>query len=653
MSILGDFLQNQKIIQTGGVGIPDEVFPPSISNPKFRFPLIPDNGGNPGEGYLLRDIFSADQNPLQQGDVEAGYRNPGSEDIYCENGIGFFSTESSIIRYQAEENVEGFSRVGGRTFCAILTPTDAADIFEIWLNEEVDETASGYGLALYDKSILVYLPDSNSVQVLLNGQTEFRCLPYVVGITLNEDYGAAFWISTITEYTPLSAEWKIPTYPEMRLLYVTNQGSFSTVYPVISSSPEFGGRSMVRDVRLLDVPEWSGEDGMADISDRFEREAGPLGVDWTVDSGTWAVTGIENAGAELTSGSLVSQAWMLSETSDALITCDIYTGNNNGGTSEIIARRSASFANTAMYFYFYNGNAIALDDATLGSFENIYAQGGLTINAGATYPMVLGLYGQEARFWFDDTQSVMPPTAILNDGTGRVRHGLAHYGSEIAQREWRKFAVWPLFRTLPESITAGQAPYLGVAGSTLNQSEFSGSIVDLDAYTPDVGGSWTEVEGAWIVNGSGFASVTGGTERRAYVSISQADVEVETLVLIPPGVLTVRSGILLWVDSNNYIFIRLFDQPAQHNEVEIWQTIGGSTNILGKAYLGGEGFFTTNTYYELKVQARGRDLNVFVDDVPWFYGYLDSAVENRVAAGIYQENVDDGCVFSSFTVRGL
>lgn len=633
---------------------PQKGIPPSILNAVYGITTKSsnENGGGSNITYLVRDIFPGSEDPLQSTAVSAGYRSADTGMI-SENGRAIFSGTGGTLQYYDEDESSGFNRVGGRTFCATIMQTDAEDYVSLWLRDNGVGDSSGYSITLSAKSAIVTLPDTTEVDVLVQSLTEIRAIPYILGITLNEGYGAYYWISTIESYTPLSTEWEIPAYPSKRVLYVTNQGTFSTVYPVIDVFPEYGGSIMVKNVRMFDVEDWAGEDGMSETSDRFARAAGPLNGAWTTDSGTWALTGVSDPGVELTSGSGVSQTWTLSGLSDAIISCDIYTGNSGSGTSEMLSRRDASVSNTAMYFYFYNGNSVALDEATAGSFNNIYAQGGLTINAGTTYPMVIAYIGQEARFWFDDVQSVMAPTAIANNGNNRLRHGFAHFGSEVALREWRNFKVTPIISDLPLTLQEDGFPFIWTTGSVTNSSAFSGGSTALTSYVPETGGMWTAVEGTWTTDGSGYAEVTGGTERRAYVSTS-ANIEVSVDVYVSTGTTIMRSGILLWVDSNNYSYIRLFKYPASHDEIEVFQVIGGAAGvILGKSYMGSENFFVEDNTYTLKVQVHGRDLMIYVDDIPWFYGYLDAALASRTAAGLYQENIDDGCIFDSFQVSTI
>lgn len=633
---------------------PQKGIPPSILNAVYGITTKSsnENGGGSNITYLVRDVFSEDEDPLQSTAVSAGYRTADSGMI-SENGRALFSDAGGTLWYYDADESSGFDRVGGRTFCATVIQTDAEDYISVWLRDNDTDDNSGYSITLAAKSLTITLPDSTEVEVLLQGQTEIRAIPYILGITLNEEYGAYYWISTIESYTPLSTEWEIPAYPSKRVLYVTNQGTFSTVYPVIDVFPEYGGSIMVKNVRMFDVEDWAGEDGMSDTADRFARAAAPLNGNWTTDSGTWALTGVSDPGVELTSGSGVSQVWTLSGLSDAIISCDIYTGNSNSGTSEMLSRRDPSVSNTAMYFYFYNGNSIALDEATAGSFNNIYAQGGLTINAGTTYPMVLAYIGQEARFWFDDMQAVMNPTAIANDGNNRIRHGFAHFGSEVAQREWRNFKVTAIIEELPLSLQEDGFPFIRTVGGTTNFSAFSGGKTALTSYVPEAGGMWTSVEGTWTTDGSGYAEATGGTNRRAYVS-TLANIEVSVNVYVSSGTTTMRSGILLWVDSNNYAFIRLFKTAAQHDEIEVFQIIGGEAGaILGKSYMGSTDFYQEENTYTLKAQAHGQDLMIYINGIPWFYGYLDAALASRTGAGLYQENIDDGCIFDSFQVTNI
>lgn len=247
-----------------------------------------------GAAYLLHDPFSSDVDTVVDGPVAegatAGYRNvvAGSNFAVTRGRLRGGSVDS-MLYYTADSDGAGWSRVGGRTLALAITPDDAASNVGIYL-AETPGSLDGYGLRMNVKKFEVIEPGSTPIVVTLPEDNTGKALRYHVGITLVDGVGAVYWLSSLEDYQPGRA-WLIPNFPSARILFVSTAGQSDNLYPTLHVKTAYGGNASFEDVRLLDVPAWTGGSGLALLADSFDRPDNPqtLGDRWNAQGGTWGI----------------------------------------------------------------------------------------------------------------------------------------------------------------------------------------------------------------------------------------------------------------------------------------------------------------------------------------------------------------------------
>lgn len=597
------------------------------------------------EAYLLRDQFTTPSAVVTDGDADGrGYRNvSGGTFTIASQRLRGGATAGQIV-YQPSVEAIGFTRVGGRTFCAVINPEDAANDAGLYLAETAG-SLNGYGIRLNGQRWQVVLPNGTTFEVLGDGNTNSaKAIPYLVGITLNEGYGAVYWTAALDAYTP-TIFWPVTKYGTARILYVTTRGTFDTVHPTIAADAAYGVCAFM-DARLIDVESWSGADGMALVSDRFEGATGALDAGWTTDSGTFQKSG--SGSALLSAGGVLggsgAQAWQDAGQRNGWLVCDMITGDSNANSWELIARRG-EVVNTILYLY-NSGDSIYLDSGVAGSYSTLNARpvpGGIA--GGSTFPVVWGLYEDAYRVFFGDDLAPMGPLTDGHADQVGTKHGLAHWAAPVANRRWKNFAFYPFSVALPSIITEGAGPVQPAIGAELLNKTFTAAngtaLMTHDA-------AWTVQSGTWTIQ-SNRAAASGGVDRVAVIE-GAADGEIEVDLIIPGSYTTLLAGLVFRHENvQNYGFARILRTASQTvtHEIELWQVIGGSAAIVSKAYLGD--FFAAGNTYTLRLQLDGDVVNVFIDDMPCLTAYVELVV--GAGAGLYAEVSDDGVTFDGFVVR--
>lgn len=606
------------------------------------------SGSNENAGYLLRDRFQSAASPIVDGSADVGYR-----DVY---GSGFFTasgrlrggnTSEGKVVYHSTVAGEGYERVGGRTFCALVTPDDGEGDVSIWLAQTAG-TLNGYGLRLSGRTASIIEPDGNEVPVMVgSGGTADpqRPITYLLGITLHATLGAIYWMSPPAAYSP-DSEWALPAFPQARVLFISQLGTFATVYPTVRASSGFSypGGVAFEDVRLLDVEDWA-DNGMALDVDTFDRadHASSLGAGWTADVATWGISGNK---AYVASSAFNGRAFRSLSSPDVWVAAEVTSGSNLAGWFGLLLRRSAS--GTWMRLY-NNGSAnIYLQKFLSGGYDDqVFA----TYAAFSTSQMkrwLVGAKGDSFRLFLNGDETIIEPTTDSDshhtEGTGFGLFGDSDYG-----QRWDNFAVYPVELTLPAALQAGTNPTLPTAGSTISSDTFTDTNgTGLASHTPDAGSGWTVHSGTWSVQSNraectaaqGFATVDAG------VTNAKATVTVTMLGSIVSGV---RAGLVLrWADSSNHVRVRMLEQGSS-DEIEVEEVIAGVAAVAHKCYLGSK--WANGASYVLAADVVGDELNVYLDGAIFLTMFLSSAtLLTGTRFGLYRETGSDNTPFDAFSI---
>lgn len=609
--------------------------------------------------YLLRDKFTANQNPLVDGNASegsgVGYRDVTGTSFYAAGGRlrgGHNSSEGKIV-YKPSSGVSGWTRQGGRTFAAMITPDDAEGDVSLWLAETAG-TLNGYGIRFAGKT--VYCKDPNGTEItalIVDSLQAAKAIPYLVGITLNEERGAVYWISTDTSYTP-AGDWEIPAYPDARILYVTTNGTFTTVHPTLWANSGFNypGGVVIEDARLMDIADWDGADGMALVADRFNRadSSTTMGGSWAEDSGNWGISSnkaytTDGGRAAINAG--VSDYWIVTRVDVATVS------NDNFG---ILLRRNASDATDYAYIASENTQNVYLKRWINNGFVDTDYSTYMAWADSTTVQFLVGANGNQVRAWFDGGNATVMQPDTLNDTQHQTGTYVGLYGDPNTR--WDYFAAYPIKIALP-TATFGKGAYpkrFTVDSVDVNNSTFTGTNgTAITSYSPVTGGNWSVMNGTWTIQ-SNRIEATGTGDLATYVNSNYADVQVSVDVVTPGTVTQLRNGLILRrSDDNNFVRVRLFqDDVSQLNqdEIEILETIGGSGAVVHKCYL--SDFFLTNTSYTLKVQVQGDELLVMLNNVTHIRTILsNSALLSGTGFGIYREDAAANTGFDNFSVQKL
>lgn len=602
--------------------------------------------------YLLRDKFTSDVNPLVDANASegsgVGYRDVTGTGMYAADGRLRGGGASTNLCYKTASGGGGWTRVGGRTFTAIVSPWDG-DLDDLYFH--LAETAGGidgYGLRIVGgSSIYAYEPDGTTTLLLQEADNPIKAVRYQIGITLNEGEGAVYWIAAMQTYSFAGTEWDVPAATTARILFVSQVGTANEYFPTIRNDGTVSESAAWEDVRLLDISGWAGVDGMALVADRFDR------ADTTNDNASWdavdggGVWGITSNQAYLVSNSGgQAQASLNAGTDDNVILAVKQTavGNNNSGV--ILSRVSGTREfNIAPY-----GDASLRGDSINGGYSTIFT-GGPYMQNGTTSRWVVMRQGNQYRYWVNGNASqdiVNPTTDSYQDSPGTY-YGISTYNGPDTGVRWDSIAVYPLLFTLPTALqtTALDTPTVGSNLETKAFTDTNGTA--LTTHDAD----WSVGAGTWTIQ-SNRASVSGSGDLYAYLSAGQADYQV-TVDVIAGTLGDLRAGVILRrADANNMMRVRLFVDTAQadNDEIEIETVVGGSANVVQKCYL--NNYFASAGTYELKCQVSGDMLYVYLDSVLHLVYYIPSSLSSGQGVGLYREGtVDDGATFDDFIVDSI
>ena len=458
-----------------------------------------------GIDYLLRDTFTSAQSPLVDGAAsEFGMRHVTGSlweavDGRLRGGVQTASPTwgSSAVVYG------GITRSGGRTLWALVSPQDGeAELFFGWQTAATagNPTTNGYGFLIEAANIYATEPGAQ-VPLLTEGKPG-HAQQYLMGITLNEGQGAVYWLSTFENQTSTS-EWTIPKFPDARIVWASTVGIDSTLYPTVSAYGGFtyAGGHAIEDIRVADIAEWSGADGLATLGDRFTRpdSTSAIGGDWAApDAGTW---GIHSNQAYTSSATVDGRVYMTDGPTDGLMVGDIAVGSSLGNSFGWLVRR----ADNSNWLKLSNNGSV---DIFLETWvNNAFGATILSTSAGwatnTTYRWALGFQDNQYRFWSDGASlnSNTPAIDSSSRDAGATGFGLFGDASDSYQDNW---AVYPAIITLPTSpfgSAYGAVPQVYAAGSATNSDTFTDAAgTNLTSHTPDTGGSWSVSSGMWSIN---------------------------------------------------------------------------------------------------------------------------------------------------------
>lgn len=603
--------------------------------------------------YLLRDKFTSDVNPLVDANASegsgVGYRDVTGTGMYAADGRLRGGGASTNLCYKTASGGGGWTRVGGRTFTAIVSPWDG-DLDDLYFH--LAETAGGidgYGLRIVGgSSIYAYEPDGTTTPLLLEADNPIKAVRYQIGITLNEGEGAVYWIAAMQTYSFAGTEWDVPAATTARILFVSQVGTANEYFPTIRNDAGTSGIAAWEDVRLLDISGWAGADGLAIVADRFDRsDTTNDNANWTVDGGgTFGISG--NRAYLVSSGGAQNQASKNAGTDDnVILVVKQTTGSSSVGNSGVIMNRVSGTREINLAPY--NDASIRMDSIN-GGYATL-ATGGPYITTNDTLRWVVMRQGNTYRYWVNGapTQDIVNPTTDSYQDSPGTYYGISTYAGPDTGVTWDSFAVYPLLFTLPAALqtTALDTPTVGDNLETKAFTDTNGTA--LTTHDAD----WSVGAGTWTIQ-SNRASVSGSGDLYAYLSAGQADYQV-TVDVIAGTLGDLRAGLILRrADASNMMRVRLFVDTAQpdNDEIEIETVISGSATVVQKCYL--NNYFASAGTYELKCQVSGDVLYVYLDSVLHLVYYIPSSLSSGQGMGLYREGtVDDGATFDDFIVDAI
>ncbi|MFN8379409.1 MAG: hypothetical protein U0452_12135 [Anaerolineae bacterium] len=617
-----------------------------------------------GIDYLLRDKFTTPESPLADGPAsEYGMRDvTGSLWTAVDGRLRDGVQLDNAVWGQSAIVYEGLSRSGGRTLWALVTPQDGeSELFFGWQTTATagDPTTNGYGFLVESASIFATEPGAQ-VPLLTEGKPG-HAQQYLMGITLNEGQGAIYWISTLETQTSAN-EWTIPKFPDARIVWASTAGTDTTLYPTVSALGGFtypGGHA-IEDIRVADIAEWMGEDGLATQSDRFNRRdnSSEIGGDWAApDAGMW---GVRNNQAYTSSAASNGRVYEPDGPTNGLMVGDVTTGSSLTNAFGLLARRTDG----ANWMNLYNdGSAnISLETWANNAYDSTVFSTDVEWSPSTTYRWVLGFQDNQYRFWSDGVSPNANTPVIDSSNRDAGATGFGLFGND-AESSYDNWAVYPAIITLPEipfGSAYGAVPQIFTTGAVVSSDTFTDPDgTSLTSHKPDIGGAWSLSNGDWSINASNQVATTTTSENNfAYVNSNGPDYEA-SVDLVTPSALTVgqiRQGLVVrWTDENNFVVIRaLMDDASQldNDEIEVQEFINGSGAVVHKTYLGN--LWEPNTSYTMKAQVVGDVLNVFLNGVPYLTVYLSNpALLTGHGVGLYREDGTDELLFDNFTVKPI
>lgn len=151
---------------------------------------------------------------------------------------------------------------------------------------------------------------------------------------------------------------------------------------------------------------------------------------------------------------------------------------------------------------------------------------------------------------------------------------------------------------------------------------------DLDALSPEVGGTWTEQSGDWEVSANQITPTTDNTEHIATVDSGISDAIVDAVVEISTDAGGLEHGIVLrFSDTSTYWKVSV---NATNNDVGLWEINAGVTERANTAVV-----INTATDYAVRAIADGQTIDAFVDGSNKISYGSAANNENETEHGLY------------------
>ncbi len=560
------------------------------------------------------------------------------------------------------------TRKTGRAFVALVTMEDrASDLAIQWATSDKfnELTQDGYGwindsgnLAAIRPGLKVVLDASS--HAMLAGQ-------YLVTIVLN-DQGAYTLLSTVgtdngrEKQGPLA----IPAYPQARLIWSEANGTANQLFPSISfldsgaGWPPYPSGQAVEGVRVVDLSgDWAKPNGLATVSDRFDRADSPTGLGisssgatWSVDRGNWSINQGRAYGTNST-GTEVARAW-LPAPADGLFQWDV-TIPQSGIPGFGLTLRRVSEGNY-IQLALKDGNNMQIQAIANGKLESTIAAIGFSWRPGQTYRITAATQGNQYRVWADE-QDVFNEWKVDGDnhylnGSGM---GILVNGPNAAKHSFANLAHFPHQLTLPAEIGQGPVPMVKQGGEIVAQDSFKDlNYKRLQSHKPETGPTWNEKQGFWLVKGNQISLDPIEGTNRVTQSLDVNNGEASVDIVTPPNfpTSTLRVGVVLReADQNNYTIVRLYKDSGT-SEIELLEVIDGVARVVHKVDITAE-TVKPSTTYNLRVQAFNDLILVFLDNQPRLAYYTLAVSPLGKQWGLYRENIDDGAIFDNWTVKTL
>lgn len=645
------------------------------------------SSANPDAYPLLRDMFTdTDAAPLASPRVAvpgAGtwtVTDTSTPKVLYTNGTNYLRLQQAGVTIGTSVDLgwgaaalisASFARVAGRAFVAVIHVEDETSDFALhWSTSGAagDPSADGHGWKLDSNGYLVAI--SNSVRSVVSGRTgarnTIRPMQYLAAVVLQAS-GAYVLLSTFGTDPGLSGNSDdpvgIPQYPLARLVWAEQSGTVTPLYPAMQFKKihNYPGGHAIADARVLDLPDaaYTTANGLATARDTFTRAnsatslgTADVGGAWTVDGGTW---GISSNQAYQPGNTGFTRAWVPG-LADGVVEADITVGaSKNVG---LMVRRVD--ASNFIRVWLNGGNSIAIQTWVAGGFGATIVTTGYTFTVGQTYRIRVAFQGNKYQAWVNGVNIYGAWQTDSNNrhltGTGCGLYAVNDNGGS----RWDNFAVWPHTTTLPADLQAGAAPLVLTPGATLASDTFTDADgTALTAHTPTSGPAWTAPFGTWAIQSNALAGTGTGAPatkaRYALQTLNVADVECSISITQPnPLGSYVFAGIIAYVDSSNYVVVRLaqdvVNQPNDQ-EIEIDYLLSGAASVVHKVQFGVA--YPAGSTHTLKVQFSGNVILVCFDDAPRESFILPAALTARVAYGPYSNEDGNTATFDGWVVKAL
>lgn len=458
----------------------------------------------------------------------------------------------------------------------------------------------------------------------------------------------------------------IPAYPSARVVWADQTATTANLYPTLQFRNSLGypGGTVVEDLRVIDAEEvaYTTDNGLAIITDRFTRADSnvSLGGSWTADAGTW---GIASNQGKLITPSGFSRAYLTAQ-ADCIVQCTITTPSDlTSAAWGLMLRR----VNSGNFLRLWNNftTTLTLQYWTAGGFGGTIYSSSFTWATNTSYTFTVYMKGNQYHILVNGVAFTSDWTA--DAGSNHISGtGMGLYGATGAnQATYDNFSVYPHTVTLPAVLGNDAVPRVVSGDTIIGRDTFTDTNgTNLVTHTAEVGGAWTVHNGTFEIQ-SNKTSITAFTSTlaRATQNLGVSDVEAQVAIATPSAWNAegrLRTGLVMrFIDTNNYVQIRLFRDVGQPSadEIEVIQFVGGAGGIVHKVQLGP--MYALSTVYMLKAQAIGNLLMVFLDkgdgngSRPCMAFYMDAALAGATRFGIYSDDVDSGAVFDNWSAKAL